>query len=305
MIRDERINLFRLYARKRWGHSVGKISLDIGERCPNRDRGGCIYCGPGSFSPYYIEKDASISDQIQQGKKYLKRLGVTYYLACFQQETSTVGSTDCLIEKFLQPLSDPLCMGITISTRPDCLYEDLLEKFSNILESYADKLFLIELGLQSIHERSLLFLNRNHTLKDFDQATDLLQKYPRFAVGVHLILGIPGENLSGMQQTIQYVCQRGFSHLKIHHLQVVKGTPLQEHYLMEPFYMPGPDEYIQWLGELLPWIPRHVIIHRLWSTCKPSMLFQPRWQLESNRLYDRLYDYLENKDIYQGQNLIL
>jgi hypothetical protein len=194
-------------------------------------------------------------------------------------------------------------MGLSVSTRPDYLHEDFLARFDQVLSSYPDKMALIELGLQSAHERSLVFLNRNHSLDDFDQAAGLLRKYPRFTMGVHLILGIPGENLTDMQQTVEYVCQRGFDHLKLHHLQVVKETPLHALYNAKPFYMPGPDEYLSWLGELLPWIPGHVIIHRLWSTCKPTMLFQPRWQVESTLLYKRLYEYLEKNNIHQGQKV--
>jgi uncharacterized protein len=300
-MRRSRLNLFGDYARRRWGEAVGKISLHAGVRCPHRQQGGCKYCAADSFTPYYLSAGDAIPEQIRKGKAHLGRLGYRRYLAAFQHETPTAGDAAAWIAKCLIPLRDPACVGLTIGTRPDCLELESLRTFENALEAESGKPVIFELGLQSAREASLMFLNREHGVEDFQRAAAALRSRPRFEIGVHLILGIPGENLEDMRRSLECVAAAGVRHLKLHHLQVIKNTPLCAEYRARPFALPTVQEYLQWLRQLVPWIPPETIIHRLWSTCNARWLEAPHWGLKANQLLDRLERELEAHDIRQGQ----
>ena len=298
---DRRLTLFRDYAERRWGEAVGKIALDLGVRCPNRALGGCIYCSPESFKPYYLKPGDSIPAQIAQGKAYLRRRNLRRFLAYFQQETSTAGDVSQFLPKFTRALEDHDCVGLVISTRPDYVYRDDLDQLLHATAHLADKLILFELGLQSAKEESLRFLNRNHTRRHFIAAAAAVQSRPRLELGVHLILGVPGENRQDMRRTVQFVAEQGTGHLKLHHLQIVKGTPLYDIFQQRPFTVPSSDQYLELLSELVPLIPRQTVIHRLWSTCEPRLLHRPRWNLPPHQLYQRLSQLLADRDVEQGQ----
>lgn len=293
-----RLNLFREYVKARWGAYAGKIMLSTGVPCPNRQRGGCVYCSAESFTPYYVEAGADIPGQIARGKAYLReQLHTPFYFASFQIETSTAGDFGQRLEQFRIPLQDADCAGLILSTRPDCVRGGDLAQLCALVPS---KPIIIELGLQSAREESLRFLNRNHTVADFAEAVAVIRQFPQLELGAHLILGIPGETLGDLRQSVDYVCQMGVQHLKLHHLQVVKGTPLYEMFLAEPFPLPSAEEYLQTLCALIPRIPQTVVLHRLWSTCRPDLLHAPRWHLTQEKLYARLFEVLELNDVRQG-----
>jgi radical SAM protein (TIGR01212 family) len=296
-----RLNLFRDYARRRWGRWVGKIILSTGIRCPNRDLGGCIYCSASSFRPAYLQEGDPVAAQLAGGKAYLRTLDTQLFFGCFQQETSTAGNFDALVEQAAIPLRDPDCAGLAISTRPDQVTDAGLCRLRDALQCAPDKPVILELGLQSAREDTLRFLNRNHTLRDFVETAALVKGHPRFELGAHLILGIPGESMSDMRRSVQQVVESGIGHLKLHHLQVVKDTPLSELYQKSPFPLPTFDEYLEILCELIPFIPRPVVIHRLWSTARKDLLCQPRWLINSGQLLGRLLRLLEQKNLAQGQ----
>lgn len=298
---NPRLNLFRDYARRRWGQGVGKIILSTGIRCPNRDLGGCIYCSAGSFTPAYLQEGDPVTAQLAGGKAYLRTLDTRLFFGCFQQETSTAGNFDALVEQAAIPFRDPDCAGLVISTRPDQVTDAGLRRLRDALQCAPEKPVIIELGLQSAREDTLRFLNRNHTLRDFVETAALVKGHPRFELGAHLILGIPGESISDMRRSVQQVVESGIGHLKLHHLQVVKDTPLSELYQQSPFPLPTLDGYLEILCELIPFIPRPVLIHRLWSTARLDLLSQPRWLMNSGQLLGRLLRLLEQKNLAQGQ----
>jgi radical SAM protein (TIGR01212 family) len=300
--RDPRLNLFREYGRRRWGETVGKISLYAGNRCPNRDRGGCTFCRAESYQPCYLDRQDPVELQIAKGKEHLHRIQTRLYLACFQQETSTAGEPPDWLAKCAMALNDPACVGLTLSTRPDFVGHSWLEPLQALLRSFPTKLAIIELGLQSAKEESLVRLNRNHTTADFARAVGLIRQYPILELGAHLILGIAGEDLDDMRHSLGWVEAWGVTHLKLHHLQVVKGTRLFDEYQSHPFPLPTAEQYLDWLVTLLPGISPGTILHRLWSTCHYPMLHQPRWHLKSNQIYAQLSALLEETNTFQGQS---
>lgn len=300
MRHEARLNLFGNYTRQRWGALVGKIMLSTGVPCPNRLRGGCVYCAAASFTPYYLEATDPVDQQIAKGKSYLKRLHTRFFFASFQHETSTAGNFTESLEKFRAALADPDCVGLVISTRPDCVAIDHLAQLDQDLERYPDIPVLIELGLQSSNEESLLFLQRNHRVQDVQEAASAIKRFARLEMGAHLILGIPGENLMDMRNSLDFACGLGIKHLKLHHLQIVKGTRLQAQYQSAPFFLPDAARYLDWLCELIPLVPAGVVLHRLWSMCKPELLCAPHWDLKPGQLYDRLFQLLDQRNIIQG-----
>lgn len=296
-----RINSFSRHYRNKLGCSVGKISLDLGVVCPNREKGGCIYCSPPAFSPFYLQGKTDIATQLKNGKRQLKRNKYSMYFAYFQQETVTAAAQDVLLDSVKNVLGDRDCVGVIISTRPDYIADDLLMELAGVCR-LSQKECLFELGLQSCHERSLILLNRNHTLKDFTNAVKRIKGYDCFQVGVHLIFGIPGESEEDMLESAAVACGQGADALKIHHLQVLQGTPLKAMYDQGEVKLFTLEQYFEFLMLLLPAIPKRIVIHRLWATSHPHLLVAPKWDILATVLSRRLLDEMERRGIEQGQN---
>ncbi len=161
-----RIRTFSLQCRERYGQAIGKIPLDLGIPCPNRARGGCLYCRPASFTPFSLRATDALAEQIRRGKEHLLKGRFRHYFGYFQQETSTALATDRLIPLLAQVLVDPDCRGLILSTRPDAIADDLPAALAHLVR-HSGKTCLVELGLQSIHDQSLRLLNRNHSFADF------------------------------------------------------------------------------------------------------------------------------------------
>ncbi|MDD2463097.1 MAG: TIGR01212 family radical SAM protein [Desulfobulbus sp.] len=299
-----RIWTFSLHCRKRYGRPVGKIPLDLGYPCPNRALGGCIFCRPASFTPQSLRADDAINLQIQRGKQLLIKGRFRHYLAYFQQETCTALATDQLLPILRQVLSDPDCLGLILSTRPDAIASDLPFELSRLVKQ-SGKDCLIELGLQTWHQRSLTWLNRNHSYNDFLQAVDRLARFEHLQIGVHLILGIPGESAADMHKTLYEVCRLPIHALKLHHLQVIRDTVL--HTLYERGKVPvfSLSGYMELLLTLLPQIPQSITIHRLWASSHPELLIAPRWNILASELSKLLVAQMMARNIFQGKALEL
>ena len=295
-----RIRTFSHHCRERFGQTVGKIPLDLGITCPNRSKGGCIYCRPASFTPFSLRTTDPLDEQIRRGKKYLLRNRFTRYFGYFQQETVTAMATAQLLPIVAQVLKDPECLGLILSTRPDAISADLPAALAHLVDQ-SGKECLIELGLQSIHAASLQLLNRQHSYEDFLEAVRRIQAVGNLQLGVHLILGIPGESEPDMLQTVQTVCNLGIQALKVHHLQVIRDTPLNALYEQGRVAVFSREGYLELLRRLLPHIPAEITLHRLWSTSHPDLLVAPRWQSLTGELSKELQRLMTEQDIWQGQ----
>lgn len=302
-MRNHPIRTFSVHYREKYGYGVGKIPLDLGLPCPNREKGGCIYCAPSGFTPGYLSSDDDILTQVKRGKKQLLQGRFTKYFAYFQQETSTAYPSDKFLTITQSLLSDDDCIGLIISTRPDYVIEPFFRGLKKQLLKY-DKECLVELGLQSSHERSLKLINRNHTLQDFESSLDLLRTIGGFGVSAHLILGLPGEEKADMVATIKKMVDLGLDGLKLHHLQVVKDTVLQEMYKKGNIKLFSQQEYFDLLLEILPLIPENVVIHRLWSATHPDLLVAPKWNVLATELSRKLIQLMEKRRLFQGCNVV-
>lgn len=297
-----RLRSFSQECRERYGRAIGKIPLDLGLPCPNRAQGGCIFCHPASFTPASLRTSDPLAEQIRRGKQLLLKGRFRHYLAYFQQETCTALPTDLLMPHLAQVLADADCLGLILSTRPDAIAEDLPPALAQLTRQ-SGKDCLIELGLQSRHERSLAWLNRNHGFEDFLAAVGLLSRYDQLRIGVHLILGIPGESEADMVDTLRSVCALPIQALKLHHLQVIRDTPLHRLYEQDQVEVYELEAYMELLLRLLPWIPAPITLHRLWATAHPALLIAPRWHVVAAELSKHLHRLMTARGIIQGQAL--
>ncbi len=298
------IRTFSYHYRQKYGFVVGKIPVDMGVSCPNRQKGGCIFCSPPSFTPSYLKRSDTIFEQINRGKKKLLQGRFVKYFAYFQQESCTVLPVKQLISVMQSLLLDVDCVGLIISTRPDCLDQELLDMLAECVVR-SGKECLFELGLQTVHEKSLKFLNRNHSLEDFTITATRIQKTGCFELGVHLIFGIPGETEEMMLTSLQMVCEMGVHALKLHHLQVIRDTPLHVLYEKGVVTLFSRNDYLAFMIKVIVFIPADVTIHRLWSTAHPDHLVAPKWNCLASELSLELRQEMSEKKIRQGQMIQL
>jgi len=301
------IRTFSYHYRKKYGHGVGKIPVDMGQPCPNRLRGGCIFCRPASFTPSYLRNTDGTDDLLRQvtaGKKHLLKGRFVKYLAYFQQETCTALPVAQLLPAFHLLLADADCVGLILSTRPDYISEQLLAPLAELIDK-TGKECLFELGLQTVHERSLQLLNRNHGFAEFQDAVRLIKGAGCFELGTHLIFGIPGESEEDMLYSVGTVCALGVNALKLHHLQVIRDTPLQQLYEQKKVAVFSLETYLQLLLKVLPLIPAQVTIHRLWATAHPDLLIAPQWNVLASSLSEVLREKMAEMGVCQGQRLEL
>lgn len=194
------------------------------------------------------------------------------------------------------------CVGCIISTRPDYLGQDVVDCLS-AAAARTRKEILVEVGVQSMHEKSLRLLNRNHSVDDILQAVKRIKKSKQLSLGVHLILGLPGETQKDMRQTLARICALEVDAIKLHHLQVIEKTVLHRMYLQGRVPIFGLSEYLDLLCDLLPLIPERIVLHRLWSHAPPQVLVAPRWNLLSGEVSNLLVQKMQKRRLHQGCSL--
>ena len=294
------IRTFSYHCRATYGEPVGKVPLDIGLVCPNRKNGGCIYCRAASFTPSCLGKADDLAAQIAKGKSLLLKGRFNKYFAYFQQETCTAAPVEQLLDFFCAVLEDDNCVGLILSTRPDAVDDELLQPLAELIQEVG-KTCLFELGVQSVHESSLQLLNRNHTYPDFTRAVQRLQGYGCYEVGAHLIFGIPHESETDMLHSVKEVCSLRLDALKLHHLQVIKETPLETMWLNGGVELFSLESYLRLLMKVLVVIPENVTIHRLWATAHPELLSAPKWNVLATSLSQQLCGMLKRQNLWQGK----
>jgi uncharacterized protein len=293
------IRTFSIDCRQRFGQTVGKIPLDLGVPCPNRRFGGCVYCRPAAYTPTCLQAGDELLVQLQRGRKQLIAGRFCSYFAYLQQETSTALRPAELLPILKTLLVAEDCRGLILSTRPDYLPQELLLGLVALVAD-SGKECLVELGLQSVHERSLSLLNRRHGFDSFVDAVNRIKGVGFLRVGAHLLFGIPGESEEDMLQSVAEVCALGVDALKLHHLQVLRDTPLAEWWAegkVKPF---GREAYLELLLAILPRIPENVVLHRLWAVSHPADLLAPKWNYHAATLSADLRQRLAQAGLWQG-----
>ena len=277
------------YLRDTFGCKVYKISINAGFTCPNRDgtlgENGCIFCSRGGSGDFAESAESSITEQIESGKHRVeKKIKDGKYIAYFQAFTNTYAPVDILEKKFTEAINHPDIVAISIATRPDCLPDEvieLLEKLNNI------KPVFVELGLQTIHEKTAEYIRRGYTLDVYDSAVSRLK-----AVGInivtHVIIGLPFETKADVLKTVDYVCQAGTDGIKLQLLHVLKNTDLAKDYESGKFEVLSLEEYIDILKACVEIIPRNVVIHRLTGDGAKKDLIAPLWSGDKKNVLNKI-----------------
>ncbi|MDO5581182.1 MAG: TIGR01212 family radical SAM protein [Planctomycetia bacterium] len=288
--------------RKEFGEAVWKISVDAHFSCPNVDgtvgTGGCIFCNTHSFSPGRRMGLESITDQIETGIRQLQRRHhVNKYIAYFQPSTNTYAPLDYLKKVFEEALNHPQIAGLAIGTRPDAVPDKILDYLANLSQNHWISL---EIGIQSTKDESLRFLRRGH---DFSCCEDAIRRITerRIRLGIHLILGIPGETREDLLRTAKIVGSWDLSSIKFHHLYIVKNTPLADLWEEGKIQLPSCSEYVEMVIDCLERLSPETVIDRLSGDMSPEYLIAPSWTAEKHRARQLIEKRLIERDTWQGK----
>lgn len=270
------------YLQKEYGHKLYKLSLDGGCTCPNRDgtldTAGCAFCSSGGSGDFTPDSTKPIDEQIRLAKekveaKIKNTKDNNKYIAYFQSFTNTYGDINRLRSMYMEVINREDIAILSIGTRPDCLSTEVLALLKELNEI---KPVWVELGLQTIHEKSAIAMKRGYGLPVFDQAIEDLEK-TGVKVIVHLILFWPGETEEDMLSSIKYVCGKKVFGIKLQLLQVLRDTEVGRLYEEKPFYLPSLTEYAEFLKKAVNVIPESVVIHRLTGDGPKKLLIAPLW----------------------------
>lgn len=295
-------NAFGRYMKDLYGQPVYKVNVDAGFTCPNRDgtvaAGGCIYCNNASFRPSECTSAKSVRNQIDRGLPYLRsRYHADKFIVYFQPYTNTYATVETLDRLYREALDYPDVVGLAIGTRPDCVDEGKIELLERLAKDYY---ILIEYGLQSIYDRTLEFINRGHNYECFRKALDLTAGRG-IKIGAHIILGFPTETREEMLHMADELSEMPVQYLKIHQLQIVKGTTLEGVYAKDPFPVFGYQEWIEILSDFLERLSPDIVLQRLFAAAPDDILIAPVWHKTRYELLKDLDEYMEKRGSRQGK----
>jgi radical SAM protein, TIGR01212 family len=294
-------NDFGSWMKKHFPFKVQKISIDAGFSCPNRDgtiaRGGCTYCDNRTFNPSYCHKRDSVAEQLEAGKRFFStKYPEMKYLAYFQAYTNTYSPTSKLRAMYEEALAVKDVVGLVIGTRPDCVSNDLLDYLQELNK---ETFILVEYGIESANNKTLEYINRGHT---FECSIDALERtHSRgIATGGHIILGLPGEDKNESIRQAKLISALPMDILKIHQMQIIKGTLLARQYNETPFHLYSVDEYIELIAEYIQHLRQDLVLERFVSQSPAEFLIGPKWGLKNYEFTNKLVNYLKQNGIYQG-----
>ena len=277
--------------------------MDGGFTCPNRDgkvaKGGCTFCSSNGSGDYAGERMKSISEQFDNIKDMMnKKWKDGKYIAYFQAYTNTYAPINELREKYEEAISKDGVTALAIATRPDCINEEVLD----LIEEMNKKVYTwVELGLQTIHDKTAESFNRGYNLETFDKSMEMLKKRNIDTV-VHCIFGLPKETKEEMLQTVDYIAHSGAKGIKFHLLHLMKNTNMVKDYENGNLKFLSKEEYIDLVCEGVSRIPQDMIVHRLTGDAPRDLLIGPMWSLNKWEVLNAIDKALEDNDIYQGKN---
>src|SRR5574344_106267 len=277
------------WLRSKFTYKVQKISIDAGFSCPNRDgrisTGGCTFCNNRTFNPQYCNKEKSITQQLNEGKKFFARkYPEMKYLAYFQAYTNTYASIDKLKALYEEALGVDGIVGLVIGTRPDCMPDELLDYLT---ELNRQTFLIVEYGIESANDETLKRINRGH---DFECSRTTIERTADRGIitGGHVILGLPGEDAEESLRQAPIISSLHLDILKIHQLQIIKGTKLAEEYLKTPFHLYNADEYIDLIIRYISLLRKDLVLERFVSQSPKELLIAPDWGLKNYEFTNKL-----------------
>lgn len=301
---EKRYNDYPSYIKRTFSERVQKLSINAGFTCPNRDgklgTGGCTFCNNQTFNPEYCHTTESITDQLQKGIKFFaSKYKTQQYLAYFQAYTNTYDGLDSLKKKYEEALSHPKVIGLVVGTRPDCINEELLLYF----KSLQDKGYYvaIEYGLESTNDATLKLINRGHDFQTSKEAIIATAGHG-IPVGAHLILGLPNEDKATLLSHATAVSQLPLTMIKLHQLQLVKGTVMNDQYQEHPewFHLYTADEYTDLVVDFLELLHPNIIVERFISQSPRQLLTAPIWGLKNFEFVAKVEKRLRERNTQQG-----
>ena len=277
------------YFREKYGKRMSKICIDGGFSCPNRDgtcgHGGCIYCGERGAGEH-IDPTLSIGEQVKSALAEAKEDDI--FVAYFQNFTNTYADVKTLKERYDAALIDERIKILAIGTRPDCIDEEK----AKLIASYKDKCDVwVELGLQTADDNTAKIINRGYPRAVFENAMKILKKYD-IPVVVHLIVGLPGENIENVKKTVDYIKDFNLFGVKIHSMYVMEGTTLADMYRNGLYTPISQEEYTDIVAYILKNIPSKWVVHRLTGDCPRDLLVAPEWNLRKNETISKIVEKL-------------
>ena len=277
------------YLRDTFGCKVYKLSLNGGFTCPNRDGSidtrGCIFCSKGGSGDFAESPLLSISEQIEAGKKRVEnKIKDGKYIAYFQAFTNTYAPVEVLRQKFTEAMESEDIVALSVATRPDCLGDDVLKLLAELNKI---KPVFVELGLQTIHQKTADYIRRGYTLEVYDEAVKNLKSIGINTV-VHIIIGLPGESKDDILETVRYVCKSGIDGIKLQLLHVIKGTDLEKDYNAGNFTLLSLDEYVDIIKSCVEIISEGVVIHRLTGDGAKKDLVAPLWSADKKNVLNKI-----------------
>lgn len=297
-------NDFGTWLREQFPFRVQKIAVNAGFTCPNRDGsvgwGGCTYCNNQTFNPEYCKTEKSVAQQLEEGKRFFARkYPEMKYLAYFQAYTNTYGSIEKLISMYEEALAVEDVVGIVIGTRPDCVSDDLLDYLSELNKR---TFLIVEYGIESTDDEILKRINRGH---DFACAQNAVRKTADrdIRVGAHIILGLPGETPESMICQASIVSELPVTTLKLHQLQLIKGTRLAKEYEENHsiLHLLDVDEYIDIVIKYIERLRPDIVLERFVSQSPKSLLIAPDWGLKNYEFVNRVNNRMKVLGAYQGR----
>jgi len=301
---QRRYNDFPTFFRRKFNERVQKISIDAGFTCPNRDgnrgTGGCTYCNNKTFKPTYCNLENSVSSQLEKGVAFFrKRYDSIKFLAYFQAYSNTYAPIEDLRKLYEEALAYPGVIGLVIATRNDCLDNEVLDYLQAISEKYY---VMVELGIESVQDDTLKAINRGHTWEESVRALEETSKRGIHNCA-HMILGLPGESRDDLLQQADIISRLPIENLKLHQLQIHKGTVMAKQYADTPgmFHLFSVDEYQELVVDYLERLNPEIIVERFVSSAPPDMLIAPRWGLKNFEFVAKVEKCLEERNTWQGR----
>lgn len=302
---QEPFNSYSKYIKSVFSERVQKISVDAGFTCPNRDgskaKGGCTYCDNKTFSPFYCSPNKTITQQLNEGIAFFEpKYKTQQYLAYFQSYTNTYASIEHLKKLYTDALSHNKVVGMVVSTRPDCINADII----NLLNSFTDKFHIVlEIGIESTKNSTLQKINRAHTFEDTKNAFKLT-KNTKLHIGGHLILGLPLESIDDMLNHAKEISKLNIHTLKIHQLQIIKGTAMALDFKNNAnnYNLFDVDGYISLIIKFLEVLNPNIIIERFASESPKNMIIAPNWNSVKNfEITNKLKNTMIAQQTWQGK----
>lgn len=301
---NKRYHTLNYFFKNKFNSKVYKVSLNAGFTCPNIDGtkgyGGCIYCSRTGSGEHGGNPNKSLTQQFYDVKEVVdKKWPNSKYIAYFQARTNTYAPLEVLKEKYEEVLKIPNVIGLFIATRCDSITDDTLD----YLEELSKRTFLtVELGLQTIHEKTSHLINRGHSLEEFDNMVNKLRDR-NINVSVHIINGLPYETEDMMLDTVRHLNTLDIQGIKIHMLNIVKDTPLENLYNKDKFHILTKDEYIDIVIKQLELLRPEIVVHRITSDPDKDTLIEPAWLLKKFCVLNDIDKEMVKRDTYQGKYL--